>query len=820
MRKTAIIALCFPLALAAQKDTLRINRAAYGEPTQVFLPFKTDSVNAENKKFDEQEILTKNANSPLIYSKDAKSITTGTALKNGSRCLHRFAFTLTAEEFTKGELNMPKMKNVKVFLDGEAVNKNKLTLEPIRHNVLISCMTDENSTDTFDIRFICDKKGAVRVNDDTKRPYTLYDVTEGTKYSGIELSPSGKYLLTTYTVTDKQGNSSAYSKLTETASGKLLYRSDNASPLRWMPSSDRLYYTKQIEGSLSLVTMNPATLEETIKASNIPQGWFRISPTEDRLIYTVTDNAPKNQGSFRQIFQPDDRMGGWRNRSSLYCYSLKTGIFQQLTFGSLSAHLNDISPNGKEILFSTNKTDLSCEPFSTLSLFRMNLENMKVDTLMLNEGYVSDFRFSPDGKELLVKGSPNAFGNIGLRIKEDQKANIFDEQLFLYSPSTKKAITLTADFNPNVERFTWSRADGQIYFLAGNRDRVDLYSCNPKTRKIKRYETYLDCIQNISFASLSPHTVYYGQTSTTSRTLYAMSLTVGKPQLSGDLRFSQMFADTEISPCKPWSFKTSHGDTITGRYYLPRAFDATKKYPLIVYYYGGTTPTASVLEVNYPYEAWAAQGYAVLVLQPSGTTGFGQEFSARHVNAWGKRTADEIIEGTRCFFREHSFADSTKIGCLGASYGGFMTEHLVTKTNLFATAISHAGISNVASYWGGGYWGYSYNEIAARGSYPWNNPKLYVEQSPLFSADKINTPLLLLHGDSDTNVPTNESQQLFTALKILGKEVAYVNINGENHVVANYEKQKQWQRTILAWFAKYLKGQGEWWNEYYPKKNY
>ena len=94
------------------------------------------------------------------------------------------------------------------------------------------------------------------------------------------------------------------------------------------------------------------------------------------------------------------------------------------------------------------------------------------------------------------------------------------------------------------------------------------------------------------------------------------------------------------------------------------------------------------------------------VIQPSGTIGFGQEFSARHVNAWGKRTADDIIEGTKQFCKEHPFVDEKRIGCLGASYGGFMTQYLQTQTDIFAAAVSHAGISDVTSYWGEGYWGY------------------------------------------------------------------------------------------------------------------
>jgi dipeptidyl aminopeptidase/acylaminoacyl peptidase len=215
---------------------------------------------------------------------------------------------------------------------------------------------------------------------------------------------------------------------------------------------------------------------------------------------------------------------------------------------------------------------------------------------------------------------------------------------------------------------------------------------------------------------------------------------------------------------------------------------------------------------------YAAQDYVVYTLQPSGTTGYGQEFSARHVNAWGDQTAEEIIEGVQKFVAEHPFVDGTKIGNIGASYGGFMTQYLITRTDMFAASVSHAGISNITSYWGEGYWGYSYSAGASAGSYPWNNPKLYTEQSPLFHADKIKTPLLLLHGTADTNVPIGESIQMYTALKLLNKPVEFIQVEGENHAIYDYDKRIAWNNAIYAWFAKWLKGDSRWWDSMFGEK--
>ena len=277
--------------------------------------------------------------------------------------------------------------------------------------------------------------------------------------------------------------------------------------------------------------------------------------------------------------------------------------------------------------------------------------------------------------------------------------------------------------------------------------------------------------------------------------------------------------DAELGTCKDWNFTNSRGDTVYGRLYLPKDFDATKKYPMIVYYYGGCSPVSRYFESPYAPQYWNSLGYVAYILQPSGATGFGQEWASRHVNTAGHGPAEDIIEGTKQICKEHPFIDASKIGCMGASYGGFMTQYLQTQTDIFAAAVAHAGIANHTSYWGEGYWGYNYSEVSMAESYPWSHRKLYVDQSPLFNADKIHTPLLLLHGTDDTNVPIIESLQMFTALKLLGREVALVEVKGENHHILDYRKREKWLATQMAWFQKWLKGDSSWWDALYPKKN-
>lgn len=187
------------------------------------------------------------------------------------------------------------------------------------------------------------------------------------------------------------------------------------------------------------------------------------------------------------------------------------------------------------------------------------------------------------------------------------------------------------------------------------------------------------------------------------------------------------------------------------------------------------------------------------------------------MNEWGSIVPDEIILGTEKFIQAHPFIDRNKLGCIGASYGGFTTESLITKTDMFAAAVSHAGISAVPSYWGEGFWGYDYGAVANANTFPWSHPEVFMKNSALYNADKIKTPLLMTHGSSDTNVPPGESIQLYTALKLLGQEVELLQCKDQNHFILEYGQREIWSKSIIAWFDKYLKGDADWWNELYKK---
>ena len=651
-----------------------------------------------------------------------------------------------------------------------------------------------------------------------KRPIELNDAIKGKRVYDTKVSPKGNYVLMTYTY--NHGETSTYPKeLYSIKTGRRVTIAPNNDKhaLGWMPRSERLFYLSKDDGNVAnLITIDPETLEEKVMARNVPYEWVIFSPDEKALFYSKGDEPKKTEDVYR-MQTVTDRSGGTVPLTFIYRYDLGTGLTTQLTFGDRTATLNDIAHDGQSILFTITDETITEQPFTVNSHYRLDLRTMRVDTLCAREAHTTEALFSPDGRKVLFLGDPEAFGRIGLNVGQGQTPNSFDVQAYLMDVATKKVEPLTRDFNPSISKAKWSGDGRTIYFEVADEDHVYVYAYDVAAKKFNRLPSEEDVVNAFDVANQAPVMAYSGEGLMNSTRAYVYDLNTKKTTRIAD-PYAEHLAQLKLQPVKDWNFTNSDGQEIKGFYYLPPDFDPNKKYPMIVFYYGGTLPNARYFGGRYPMHVYASLGYVVYELQPSGAIGFGQKFSALHVNAWGKRSSDDIIEGTRKFIADHPFVDGKKVGCIGASYGGFMTMHLQTRTDLFAAAVAHAGISSIAGYWGEGHWGYSYSTAASAGSYPWNNKALYVDQSPLFNADKINTPILLINGTSDTNVPPGQSVQMYVALKILGKPVELVQVKGEDHFIMDYNKRVKWTYSILSFFDRWLKGQPAWWNSMYDPK--
>ncbi len=534
-------------------------------------------------------------------------------------------------------------------------------------------------------------------------------------------------------------------------------------------------------------------------------------PDNRFILYTATERYTPDGTGVSRLDGMHDRYPNWRDRSFIYRLDPETGVSERLTAGLLSTSVNSVSPDGRHLIFSKTHVDYSERPFTKQELLKMNLETFEAERL-LKAPWIGNATYSPDGTKLLITGSPNAFGDLGRSV--EGLANDYDTQAYIYNLESGTPEPITLDFDPSVGGAVWSHDGRNVYLSTTDKSFNRVYRYDTRRSRFEMLNTGVDITSGFAVATNADRAAYIGHGINDPHKAYTFDLRRNRARM---LHFAaeSTYNTIRFGSSKDWTFETEAGTLIDGHVYYPPGFDAEKNYPVIVYYYGGTTPVTRAYSGRYPKELYAAHGYIVYVLQPSGAIGYGQEFSQRHLNDWGKVVSGEIVEGVQAFLEAHPYADSGRVGAIGASYGGFMTKLLLTETDIFATGISHAGISNITSYWGDGFWGYLYSSVASADSFPWDSPELYVGQSPIFRADEINTPLLLLHGLSDTNVPAAESMQLYTALKLLGRDVEYVQIENQDHHILDYSKFIIWKETILAWFDRYLKDESDWWDDKY-----
>jgi dipeptidyl aminopeptidase/acylaminoacyl peptidase len=723
---------------------------------------------------------------------------------------------LDTERFVHGHLQLDNLVDPVLFHAGRPVSTNsegfELALRNGTHTLWIVHRGREDGEPAISWQGKAEHD-RVRAHVAPVRRVSPERLTNAETVTGESISPDGRFLALSFNSRDDAADLDLQRlEIRDLSSGRIerQWTANRPGALAWSPDGawlavqegDNLWLHDTDSGRARLLLANHERINN-----------WRWHPDSGSIVFAWTDAYENDNSKARRIRSLEDRWATFRDNSQVFQVDVASGLVRALTAKDKSVSLHDIHPDGDRLLLSQRIIDYEEPPHSLFRLFELELaglEEREIGRYRLFNGAL----FADQGYWLLA--GPGLAQGDGATTGDDLTPNEYDTQLYRLSDDGETATSVSRDFDPafsGIHRLP----DGDLLLPAVAGEKVILVRYETGRERFVEIDTGLELMESFAASEQRrPTVVVRGTDADRPQRVHLVDLRRNSHNVLIDSRESE-YADVEFGAVEPWSFVNANGDEIEGRYYLPPDFDAEASYPLIVYYYGGTTPVTRQFTGRYPFHLWAAQGYVVYVLQPRGTIGYGQKFSALHVNAWGKYTADDIIEGTEKFVEAHAFVDGERIGNIGASYGGFMTMHLATLTDLYAASISHAGISALTSYWGQGWWGYGYSGIASRDSFPWNNPELYVGQSPVYSADQVTTPLLLVTGDSDTNVPPGESHNMYTALKLLGREVELIEFPGEDHWILDREKRYVWWDTMLAWFDYWLKDERDWWHYLYPE---
>ncbi|WP_182870111.1 alpha/beta hydrolase family protein [Rhodopirellula sp. JC639] len=341
-----------------------------------------------------------------------------------------------------------------------------------------------------------------------------------------------------------------------------------------------------------------------------------------------------------------------------------------------------------------------------------------------------------------------------------------------------------------------------------NADNVDKKNAPPTQSRLRRLIVLDEQLSGLQKAKDSD------------RVLFTRSTFRQCPDLwSSDTSFEKIYRVSDMNPQQAeysWGdaelvrWKSSDGEDLDGILLKPDGFDASKKYPMMVYFY---ERNSDHLHRYYPPAAgrsiichsfYVSRGYLVFI--PDIPYRIGQP---------GPSAANSVIPGVEHLIAQ-GFVDRARIGMQGHSWGGYQTAYLVTKTDLFACAESGAPVSNMTSAYGGIRWGsglsrmFQYERTQSRiGEDLWTARENYISNSPLFFADKINTPLLILHNDEDGAVPWYQGIELFVALRRLGKPAWMLNYNGDPHWVMGDSNRRDFATRMQQFFDHYLLGAPE-----------
>ena len=639
----------------------------------------------------------------------------------------------------------------------------------------------------------------------TERPFNINDAISLKTVRSPQISPDGKWIAFTVSELNLEKDKSETRVWIIPAVGGdaivMTSKDYSAGQPRWSPDNKHLsFLAAKNDGKTQVWTLNRQG-GESQQLTKVIQGvsGHEWSPDGKRLLLSIRDPKPeeltkdkkddKKAKPFiidRLQFKRDYKGYLDRYRTHLYTYVPGDSTAIQITSGDFDDTSPVWKPDGKSIAFVSNRTD-NPDGNNNSDIWIVSADNTdKGQTLLQvtkNENADRSPEWSPDGNYITYT------------TVTDKKAIWYATQkLAIISASGGKPRFLAEKLDRNMSSPRFSPDGKVIYFMLEESGTSKIASISPSGKNFRRIIkgdiSIRDYVMNENFIfpllgkSLQPHEIYRYRNDKLAK-------------LTGlnDVIISHMQKPT----VEKVTFKSTDDTSIEGFIVKPIGFDPTMKYPTILWNHGGPV---SQYEFSFHTIAqlFAANGYVTLLINPRGSSGYGQAFSEVIFADWGNKDYQDVMAGLD-YAIESGYVDTERLGVGGWSYGGMLTNYVITKSDRFKGAISGASAALYRANYGHDHYQLLWEmELGL----PWENADAWERISPFNQVANIYTPTLWIGGSDDWNVPIINSEHMYQAMKRLGRETQLVVYPGEHHGLRRPSFIKDRYERFLNWFDEHV----------------
>ena len=650
------------------------------------------------------------------------------------------------------------------------------------------------------------------------RPLAVDDYFEIGDVGDPQISPDGRWIAYTVTTQDLEKDEASTRIWMVPADGgdaiPLSADGEDSSSPRWSPDGKYLgFLTSRDKGKTQVWTLfrgGGEAVQQTDAVQNVDS--FEWSPDGKRMVLVMKDPKPeelkareaKEKGEAfeaktpppwvvtRQQFKVDYVGYLDSRRTHLYVFDLATQKTMQITSGDFDDSEPAWSADGSRIAFVSNRTDDPDDNYNT-DIWVVKADNddrgANLTRITTNSGPDAAPSWNADGK--LIAHTSNA---------GTDNALYGTNHLAVSSSAGGDSKLLTADLDRMISSPQFSRRGDAIYFLLEDSGEQNLARVSPTGGGIDRLISGPRAV--IAFHQ-GPSSAIATLVSEPHFPAEVFLFDNGKSERRSHVN-DALLASLELGEVEEFRFASKDGTEIEAFVVKPPDFSSRRHYPGILRIHGGPQ---SQYDFRFHFEGqlYAANGYVVVMPNPRGSTGYGQDFCMAIWQAWGEPDYEDVM-GSVDYIVEKGWADPDRLAVTGWSYGGMLTNHVITKTDRFEAAITGASSTlYVANFGHDMYQRWWTKELGL----PWEpeSRQLYDKLSPFNKVENVVTPTLILGGKEDWNVPIINSEQLFLALKMLGVPTELVVYPDEFHGIDTPSHAKDLYERYLNWFGRYLKGE-------------